>query len=218
MFDSYAPRCIVRCCSSERGLGDNKQVTTTSEPSRLEIVSCDSSNETRLLSVAPLLALAALPGAGVVTELFEPFGELVRNWNLPEWIVHWGHPANMAVVLFAMGGYGSYLGWQIRLSSNGTVKAAAKDLHPKILGGMFFFFSAGAVGGITSLVTSGKPIFESPHAVTGFLGLALLSVQTAVSTQFQANPDLRNVHAILGTGIMALFLLHAVFGLQLGLS
>jgi hypothetical protein len=65
-----------------------------------------------------------------------------------------------AVVLFAMGGYGSYLGWQIRLSPDGAAKAAAKDLHPKLLAGMFFFFAAGATGGITSLITSGKPIFE----------------------------------------------------------
>lgn len=35
---------------------------------------------------------------------------------------------------------------------------------------------------------------------------------------WQANPGLRNVHAIFGTSIMALFLVHAVFGLQLGLS
>lgn len=54
------------------------------------------------------------------------------------------------VVLFAMGGYGSYQGWQIRLSPDGSAKAAAKDLHPKILAGMFFFFAAGAVGGVTS--------------------------------------------------------------------
>lgn len=42
-----------------------------------------------------------------------------------------------------------------------AARAAAKDLHPKLLAGMFFFFAAGAVGGITSLVTTGdKPIFE----------------------------------------------------------
>jgi hypothetical protein len=42
-----------------------------------------------------------------------------------------------------------------------AVRAAAKDLHPKLLAGMFFFFAAGALGGITSLVTTGdKPIFE----------------------------------------------------------
>jgi hypothetical protein len=39
-------------------------------------------------------------------------------------------------------------------------KANAKNLHPKLLGGMFFFFALGATGGITSLLTSDKPIFE----------------------------------------------------------
>ncbi|KAG0614688.1 hypothetical protein M758_6G196100 [Ceratodon purpureus] len=213
-----APRFIATRCSSEAGSGDKKQEMIVSEPSRLEITSAASRNETRLMSVAPILALAALPGAGAITELFTPFGELVRTWDLPQWLIHWGHPGNMAVVLFAMGGYGSYLGWQIRLSPDGTAKAAAKDLHPKLLAGMFFFFAAGATGGVTSLITSGKPIFESPHAVTGLLGLFLLGIQTALSSAFEANPGLRNVHAIFGTSIMALFLVHAVFGLQLGLS
>ena len=50
-------------------------------------------------------------------------------------------------------------------------KAKAKDLHPKLLGGMFFFFAAGATGGVTALLTSGKPIFERlefriPHVHT----------------------------------------------------
>lgn len=39
-------------------------------------------------------------------------------------------------------------------------KAKAKDLHPKLLAGMFFFFAAGATGGVTALLTSDKPIFE----------------------------------------------------------
>jgi len=39
-------------------------------------------------------------------------------------------------------------------------KAMAKDLHPKLLAGMFFFFALGATGGVTALLTSDKPIFE----------------------------------------------------------
>ncbi|KAL3753980.1 hypothetical protein ACJRO7_001256 [Eucalyptus globulus] len=177
-------------------------------------------SETLLYSFSPLplLFLAALPGAGTVRSLIGPFVELVKSWSLPDGLVHWGHPGNMAVVLFAMGGYGTYLGFRIKYSDDVEEKAKAKDLHPKLLGGMFFFFALGATGGITSLLTSDKPIFESPHAVTGFIGLTLLTLQTILPSLFEDNPGLRNVHGILGSGIMTLFLIHATLGLQLGLS
>ncbi|KAK7392443.1 hypothetical protein VNO78_20882 [Psophocarpus tetragonolobus] len=165
-----------------------------------------------------LLATSLLPGAEAVTSIFAPFVDLVKSWNLPEWLVHWGHPANMAVVLFAMGGYGTYLGFRIRYSHNLEEKAKAKDLHPKLLAGMFFFFALGATGGITALLTSDKSIFESPHAVTGVFGLTLLTIQTILPTLFEGNPGLRNVHGILGSGIMTLFLVHFALGLQLGFS
>lgn len=170
------------------------------------------------INPAALMLLAALPGAETVRSVFGPFVELVKSLNLPDWLVHWGHPGNMAVVLFAMGGYGTYLGFRIRFSDDLEEKAKAKDLHPKLLGGMFFFFALGATGGVTSLLTSDRPILESPHAVTGFIGLALLTLQTILPALFEGNPGLRNVHGILGSGIMTLFLVHAALGLQLGLS
>ncbi|KAE9612321.1 hypothetical protein Lal_00022847 [Lupinus albus] len=178
-------------------------------------------SETILHSFSPLpllYAAALLPGAGPVTSAFEPFVEVVKSFDLPGWLVHWGHPGNMAVVLFAMGGYGTYLGFRIRYSDDVEEKAKAKDLHPKLLAGMFFFFALGATGGVTSLLTSDKPIFDSPHAVTGVIGLALLTIQTILPSLFEGNPGLRNVHGILGSSIMSLFLIHAAFGLQLGLS
>ncbi|PKA62746.1 hypothetical protein AXF42_Ash018954 [Apostasia shenzhenica] len=132
-----------------------------------------------------LLFLAALPGAETVRSIFAPFVELVKTWDLPEWLVHWGHPGSMAVVLFAMGGYGSYLGFRIRLSKNAEERAMAKDLHPKLLAGMFFFFALGATGGITALLTSDKPILESPHAVSGLMGLSLLTIQTMLPAFFK---------------------------------
>ncbi|KAG0552890.1 hypothetical protein BDA96_01G547100 [Sorghum bicolor] len=175
---------------------------------------------TRLYSLAPypLLLAALLPGAEPVTAVFAPFVELVKTWDLPGWLVHWGHPGNMAVVLFAMGGYGTYLGFRIKLSDDIEEKAKAKDLHPKLLAGMFFFFALGATGGITALLTSDKPIFESPHAVTGVIGLALLTVQSILPKLFEGNPGLRTTHGLLGSGIMTLFLIHAALGLQLGIS
>ncbi|KAJ9695348.1 hypothetical protein PVL29_010701 [Vitis rotundifolia] len=199
---------------------DHCEVIATFDQDEVEEEDMREGRETLLYSFTPLplLLVAALPGAGAVRSLFGPFVELVKSWNLPDWLVHWGHPGNMAVVLFAMGGYGTYLGFRIRFSEDVEEKAKAKDLHPKLLAGMFFFFALGATGGITSLLTSDRPIFESPHAVTGFIGLALLTIQTILPSLFEGNPGLRNVHGILGSGIMTLFLFHAALGLQLGLS
>ncbi|XP_057434389.1 uncharacterized protein LOC130727298 [Lotus japonicus] len=199
----------LRCLATKQNL-----------PETLEIESRPKS-ETVLHSFSPLpllYAAALLPGGGAVRSVFAPVVEIVKTLNLPEWLVHWGHPGNMAVVLFAMGGYGTYLGFRIRYSDDVEEKAKAKDLHPKLLAGMFFFFALGATGGVTSLLTSDKPIFESPHAVTGAIGLALLTVQTILPTLFEGNPGLRSVHGILGSSIMTLFLIHAALGLQLGLS
>ncbi|CAK7343186.1 unnamed protein product [Dovyalis caffra] len=138
----------------------NEFIEAVDEAEEVELM--DKPRETLLYSFAPLplLFIATLPGAATVSSLFGPFVELVKSLNLPDWLVHWGHPGNMAVVLFAMGGYGTYLGFRIRFSDDMEEKAKAKDLHPKLLGGMFFFFALGATGGITSLLTSDKPIFE----------------------------------------------------------
>lgn len=62
-------------------------------------------------------------------------------------------PFPMQVVLLAMGGYGAlYQGWQIRLSDNADIVAKAKEMHPKLAFGMFFFFALGASGGMMSLL------------------------------------------------------------------
>ncbi|GLC36896.1 hypothetical protein PLESTB_000180900 [Pleodorina starrii] len=174
--------------------------------------------EVKLMSSAvPLFSIAAVDA---IYQVLKPQADYFATLDLPEPLVHWGHPGNMAVVLFAMGGYGAaYLGWQIRTSTDGEVVAKAKDMHPKLAAGMFFFFSLGAMGGMMSLIMQGKPIFESPHVWTGLAGLGLLGVQSLLPLAFASGTgEARTAHAYLGSAIMALFLAHAALGLQLGLS
>ncbi|KAL6760888.1 hypothetical protein V8C86DRAFT_1008922 [Haematococcus lacustris] len=155
-----------------------------------------------------------------VREALQPQADTFSALNLPEALVHWGHPGNMMVVLLAMGGYGAgYLGWQIRNSSGGAALQTAKEMHPKLAAGMTFFFAAGAAGGVLSLMMQGRPIFESGHAVSGLLGLSLLAVQASLPTVFASGgAAARTAHAYLGTAILAVFAVHAVQGIQLGLS
>jgi hypothetical protein len=153
------------------------------------------------------------------TSYLGPQAETFKALDLPEALIHWGHPGNMAVVLLAMGGYGAlYQGWQIRTSPDDSVVQAAKDSHPKLAFGMAFFFAAGGLGGITSLLMQGKPILESPHALTGAAGLSLLLVQACLPAFFSQGQTPRDVHAYLGTGLMAVFVVHMALGLQLGFS
>lgn len=59
-----------------------------------------------------MLTIAA---AESLREALQGPSDYFKTLDLPEALVHWGHPGNMAVVLLAMGGYGALtLGWQIR--------------------------------------------------------------------------------------------------------
>lgn len=129
------------------------------------------------------------------TEIFEavrgPIESYVNIWTptfkeyaplLPEAIVHWGHGAAMATVLVAMGGIGTFLGWQIRLGNGEntysfTLDKSAREMHPIIMGLATFFFLLGGQGGLVLLATQGKDILHSDHALTAFVGLGLLAVQ-----------------------------------------
>lgn len=153
-----------------------------------------------------------------IAKALQPAADTFASFNLPTPLIKFGHPGNMAVVLLAMGGYGTYLGWQLRLSDDPDVIAKAKDLHPKLALGMTLFFSLGAIGGLTSLVVQGKPLYQEPHAFTGTIGLVLLYLQGMLSLFFEDDPAARSIHAYFGTGIMALFIVHMTLGINLALS
>jgi hypothetical protein len=69
-----------------------------------------------------------------------------------------------------------------------------------------------------SLLMQGENIFGSSHFVTGMLGLSGLAFQAMLPLFFEDDTNARTMLAFLGTGIMALFIVHAALGLQLGLS
>ena len=142
--------------------------------------------------------------------------------QVPQFVKTWFHAINMATVLFAMGGYGTYLGWQTRAGNGGDATFGTSDtaaeLHPKLMGGMTLLFLAGGQGGILFNLVQGRPVLESPHAMSALAGLLLLAGNGALSTVMKGDPQLRTAHAFLGTALMAVFAVHAALGLQLALS
>jgi len=158
-------------------------------------------------------------GAGLRGYL-EPIASWFAQFDLPEPIVHWGHPVMMAIVVFVMGGFAAYAGWQGRLAINAGVAVEQKQQHAKVAPLMYLFIVMGASGGILSLVMQGEPILESPHFWTGMGAITLLSTNAVIAaTKFgKGNPSLRSAHAYIGSAALALLVVHAVFGTQLGLS
>lgn len=125
----------------------------------------------------------------------------------------------MSVVLSAMGGYGTYLGWNVRNGDDSNMPLdEAGQLHGRLMGGAFVFFALGAVGGLLSLTMQGKPLFSSGHATSAIVGLLLLSFQACLPLAFEEQPELRTAHAYFGSAIVAVFLVHATLGIKLALS
>ncbi len=150
----------------------------------------------------------------------QPIADWFAGFGTPEPIVHWGHPLMMGIVVFVMGSYTAWAGWQGRLGSDAEKMAEKRTIHKRLSLWMFTFITLGYTGGVLSLVMQGQPLFESPHFWTGTLVIGLLATNGAISiTKFGGGqPVLRTVHAYLGTVALGVMFIHAFLGVQLGLA
>ena len=158
--------------------------------------------------------------ASALNDFLEPIAAWFRSFNLPEPIVHWGHPLMMAIVVFAMGSAVGIAGWRIRMSTDGEQVEAGRSKHRQLAPWLFLFLATGYTGGVLSLVMQKQPILDSPHFWTGTAVVLLLAANGLISaTKFGGNrASLRTAHAYLGSVALGLLLIHAVLGLRLGLS
>ncbi len=156
-------------------------------------------------------------------EMIRPYLEPIADWfgsfPIPGVVTHWGHPLMMGIVVVVIGGFAATKGWKIRTTEEVEVKQESAYWHKKAALWMTTFISLGWTGGVLSLVMQGQPIFESPHFWTGTIAIGLLMANGALSlTKFLGKDSLRTVHAYLGSSAIALLAVHAVLGLNLGLS
>ncbi len=156
-----------------------------------------------------------------LSELLEPIAAWFRTLGTPEPIVHWGHPAMMGTVVFVLGSYVAYVGWRGRTATDGEVSLKNRADHRKLAPLMYLFIVLGYTGGVLSLVMQQHSILESTHFWTGSTVIVLLGINAAIAfTGFggEKKDGLRAVHAYLGSAAMILLVVHAILGLNLGLS
>jgi F0F1-type ATP synthase membrane subunit c/vacuolar-type H+-ATPase subunit K len=155
-----------------------------------------------------------------LSDVLEPLAAWFRGLGMPEVIVHWGHPVMMGIVVVAMGSAVGLTGWKGRTLANKDPEGAAKNRadHSKIAPLMFMFLAMGYTGGVLSLVVQQKPILESPHFWTGSTVILLLTINALFAAIGFGGGALRSTHAYVGSAILALFVIHMVLGVSLGLS
>eukprot|EP00434_Breviolum_minutum_P031228 symbB.v1.2.027617.t1/scaffold2845.1/size69024/5 len=164
------------------------------------------------------------PAVSSYVNIWTPLFKSAQESGLaPEFLIHWGHAGAMATVLLAMGGYGTFLGWSTRLGNGSTVYPlslgqTAAALHPQLMGLALFLFFLGGQGGLVLLATQGQPILQSAHSSTAVIGLGLMAVQAALGVTMGESSEKRTIHAVLGTSVMLVLLVHLFYGLNLGFS
>jgi hypothetical protein len=158
--------------------------------------------------------------ADQLTAFLKPIADWFASFNMPEPIVHWGHPIMMGIVIFVLGVYVAGAGWKIRTAEDSDVVVKARSDHRKLAPFLFLFIALGYTGGILSLVMQNHPILESPHFWTGSAAIGVLGLNGAISaTKFGGGqPVFRTAHAYIGTVAMLVLFVHAALGVKLGLS
>ena len=155
-----------------------------------------------------------------LSELLEPIAAFFRGLNVPEPIVHWGHPVMMGIVVLVLGSYVGLAGWRSRVIEDQEAAAKSRMEHKKLAPMMFLFIVLGYTGGVLSLVMQQHPILGSAHFWTGSIAIGVLALNGAliVLSLGKYKSVLRTFHAYLGSAALALLFLHGVLGLKLGLS
>ncbi|HEY9611309.1 DUF4079 domain-containing protein [Allocoleopsis sp.] len=155
-----------------------------------------------------------------LSQLLELLASQFRNMGIPEPIVHWGHPAMMAIVIFVMGSFVGLVGWRRRVITDTAVAMKSCTEHHKLAPWKFLFIAVGYTGGVLSLVMQNHPILESPHFWTGSIVLILLAINGVISAVgFGSNkPVMRTIHAYLGSMALCLLFPNTVLELKLGLA
>ncbi|KGF71811.1 hypothetical protein DO97_15365 [Neosynechococcus sphagnicola sy1] len=155
----------------------------------------------------------------------EPIASWFRNLGVPEPIVHWGHPVMMGIVVLVMGSFVGLAGWRGRLITDEAAASQSRADHRQLAPLMTLFMTLGYTGGVLSLVMQKHPILQSPHFWTGSLALLLLGINGAIAgwgfgqkQGVDTGAGWRTFHAYLGSTALCLLLIHAAFGLKLGLS
>lgn len=173
-----------------------------------------------LKHVAFIDAERTLTVASQLTAFLKPIADWFAGFNMPEPIIHWGHPLMMGIVIFVLGVYVAWAGWQGRTAQDTEVAMKARSDHRKLAPLMFLFIALGYTGGVLSLVMQGHPILESSHFWTGSAAIGVLGVNGALSaTKFGGGqPVLRTAHAYIGSIAIVVLFVHAALGLKLGLS
>lgn len=221
--------------------GSNPSLSNNRQPRRAPVAraATDPAPEDASEKVVKGLALVAAPAAAFAVSslvidshvLVDPLTgylnavgiPVINALSPPEWIVHWFHALNMGTVLFAMGGYGTVLGWKIRAGEGneetmGPQADTVRELHPKLMFGMWGFFLLGGQGGLVFTLLEKRPFLESPHAISALAGIGLLTAQAVLGATMKGSPLARTGHAYLGSSLMAVFFVHAGLGLANGLS
>jgi magnesium-transporting ATPase (P-type) len=148
----------------------------------------------------------------------QPIADWFAQFGIPAPIVKWGHPVMMGIVIFVMGSFTAWIGWQGRIARDPVTKAKARAFHSKLAPALFTFIALGYTGGVLALVMQGKPIFTSAHFWTGTVVVGLLAANGLIALTKFGGGSLRTVHAYLGSAAMGLLFLHAFLGLGLGLA
>ena len=154
-------------------------------------------------------------------QLLQPIADWFASFGTPEFIVHWGHPLMMAIVVFVIGSVAGVSGWRARVFATGEEESKQARLkHRQAAPLLLLFISLGYIGGILSLVMQGKPILESSHFWTGSSAIVLLGLNGIISLSgFGGDKaNLRKGHAYIGSTALIVLFAHALLGLKLGLS